>query len=177
MSGAQSNLADLADKGLTWAHLATVDSLEKFQGRWLVNCTIQPEGRPIQARLVVLGLGAGRGVLLPVEVGDEVLVVCPDGDSNKAVAIPSLASKPAPVPPEWAGDRIWFLHPGGTEIRATTTGPVQAVVVTSFLDAFSGILDDLITVATAAGAAAPNAVALKTALEGGAHRSTALKTE
>lgn len=174
----QDDLRDLADDGRTWAHLATVDRVVDFRGTRLLDVTTRPGGRQLQARLAVLGAGDGRGVLVPVVAGDEVLVVCPDGDANSAVALPAVSGKAAPLPNGWDGARIWLLHPGGVEVRQTPADPVQAVVTEDLLGALSDALAEVVAI----GAALPvpivasHAAALQAAIAAGQYRSAALKT-
>jgi len=136
-----------------------------------------PDGREILARPVALACGsAGRGVWVPVEVGAEVIVLCPGGDPNRAIAIPGPVSEPQAPPTGWARDRVEVVHQGGTRIRLTQAGVAQPVVTADLLADLQAALTELQAAATALGLPTVNTAALVAALPAG-YRSAALEVE
>ena len=98
--------------------LGTVESVEESEafGR-LLNVTVRPSGRTLQARPVVYGAGENRGAWWPIAADDEVLVLLPQGDNNRAVALLGLPSKAAPPPDGWDNTRPVIAHPDGMDVR------------------------------------------------------------
>lgn len=175
--GLDQRLRDLVGAPPPSVELGTVDEVEAFAGGYLVTCTVQPSGRKVQARLAALGAGDGTGLYWPLAVGDEVLLLFPGGDANRAVAIPGWRSTAAPKPSTDDQTGPGLVHPRGFAVRTSGAGMVQGVVLESFLDAFRAVLTELAAVGAAAAVPTPNATALNAALGTTAHRSTALKTE
>jgi hypothetical protein len=130
MTDPRHNLAALVDTGRTWVEIGTVDSVEEH-GAWsyLLNVTLQPGGQPVQARPVYAGTGAARGDLWPVEDGDEVLVLCPGGNLNAAVALVGLTSSAAAVPSDWDNAQPQLCHPKGKHFRTAEGAPTEPVLL------------------------------------------------
>ncbi len=53
----------------------------------IVNVTLQPSGIPVMARVGGFIAGAGEGSWYPIQAGDEVVVVLPDGMPSSAIII------------------------------------------------------------------------------------------
>lgn len=101
---------------------------------YLLTVEVQPgDGRVIQARLCALGSGNRKGMFWPVEVGDEVLVLLPDGEPHRAVALPGLVSGAAAPPASWGNDHVEVVHANGMEVRRTDGAPTSAVVLATIL--------------------------------------------
>lgn len=86
-----------------------------------VECTLQPDGDQIVARLGAAGAGAGWTWYVPVEFGCQVVVVFPQGRSDDAVIVARLNDQPCPMPPEVAG--LSTGAPGTPLPAPATPGP------------------------------------------------------
>ena len=141
---------------------------------WLVEGTMQPSGAVFVSRLLFAGTGMGTGEFWPVVVGDEVLVLLPDGDPNRAVAIAGLVSLAATPPTSFANDAPRMVHPSGKAFALSQAGVVQAVVL-------EAMLPDLLAWVTAVSAAFQGlGVILPTTLTTNlpaSYRSLAIKSE
>lgn len=177
--------------------LGVITEIEGFAGGVLATVQPQPDGPELQARLMVLASGDDRGFVVPAEVGEEVVVLCPGGDPNRAVALAGLNSSPAARPDSDTGDHVDLVHPGGLETRTTAAADVDHVVLAELLDglqAQQNALQTFMTTASAATTAPQIAAAATTYLtamagngfvaklaqsiaSGAPYRSTALKTE
>ena len=109
----------------------------------LVEGMLRPTGREFQARLAAVGARAGEGLWLPVAAGDEVLVVAPDGDLNRAVAVAGLPSRGAAPPSGWDNSAAELVAAGGVAVRKTQAQPVEPVVLESLLEDLRGALQEL----------------------------------
>jgi phage baseplate assembly protein gpV len=140
----EQRLRDLVRDGRAWVHVGTVDSVEEHAAfGFLVNCTIRPDGRECQARLLSPGGGAGRGSFSPVEEGDEVLLLLPEGDPNKAVAIGGLSSRANPIPSGADNGHLEIVQPGGVKVRTTEAAVVQKVVLVTILPDLQAALTEV----------------------------------
>lgn len=63
-----------------WVSFATVDAVGVDSEGAFVDCTCLPTGDPVTARVGALYAGPGFGFYVPISVGDEVVVVLPNGD-------------------------------------------------------------------------------------------------
>lgn len=106
------------------------------QAARVVQLQLVPSGRTVEARVANLGQGLGRGVFAPPAAGDEVLVLLPGGDPNRAVVLGGLGNATAPNPTSNLGLNILLLHPGGVELRSADGLPAHGIVM-------GGLLGDL----------------------------------
>lgn len=125
-------------------------------------CQVQlvPDGRIVEARVANLGQGAGRGIFAPVMTGDEVVVLFPGGDPNRAVVLGSLGNGKAPNPLVNDGLAMPLLHPGGVQMVTTDGQPLHGIVHGQFLLELATYLAALETfMNTVSGAANAGAIA------------------
>jgi phage baseplate assembly protein gpV len=136
-------LAGIADRGVTWASLGQVTAIDATTpAGLLLDVTLQPSGREVQARFVQAFAGNAVGLLSPVAVDDEVLVIFPSGDANTAVALGGLFSSAATAPTSFANEGPHLVHPDGLELRTTQGATVQRVVLESLLpDLMAGLIE------------------------------------
>lgn len=131
---AQRSIRELANADTDAVGLGIIESIETDGARgYLLTVTLQPEGRECQARVMNGGTRPGGGLLWPLEVGDEVLVLFPNGDPNLAVAMGGLNSTPDPLPTSYDNTTPQITHPNGIEIRSDEGDEVQGLVKTEHL--------------------------------------------
>jgi hypothetical protein len=149
------------DSGVEWVRTGRVIGSEEGRlGRlWLVE--LLPDGREVQCELACMGAGDGRGVYLAPAAGDEIVVVMPRGDPNRALAIGALnAVRTAPAPASWSGEDVLVLHPGGTRVQRQAVASVEAVLLADrFQPDLAAVLDALEVFAGAMAAASVGALA------------------
>lgn len=132
----------------------------------MVQLQLVPSGRLVEARVANVGQGTGKGIFAPILAGDEVIVLFPAGDPNRAVVLGGLGNGKSPNPV--GNDQLSMLvqHPGGVRLVAVDGLPEYRIVHVELLSALSGFLAALdafmTTSATATGAAAPVAAAATT---------------
>jgi phage baseplate assembly protein gpV len=173
----EQRLRDLVRDGRAWVHVGTVDSVEEHAAfGFLVNCTIRPDGRECQARLLNPGGGARRGSFAPVEEGDEVLLLLPEGDPNKAVAIGGLSSRANPIPSGADNGHLEIVEPGGVKVRTSEAATVQKVVLEAILPDLAAAFAEVVAIAGAVGLPATKCaeIVTKSATE---YRSQGFETE
>jgi phage baseplate assembly protein gpV len=107
-----------------------------------VQVELVPSGRLVDARVAQVGQGTGKGLFLPVAVGDEVLVAFPGGNPNRGVIVAGLGNATVPNPAENDGTAAVLMHPGGVQLRHATGAPASGIV-------HGGVLPDLATYITA----------------------------
>lgn len=178
MNGLEASLRDLVGNGRSWAHLGQVTAVEDSADYgFLLDVTLQPSGVEVQCRPVwSMGGEQGEGIYTPIAVDDEVLVIVPDGDLNRALAWPGPPSGPNRPPVGWLNDLISLVHSGGMEVRSSETALVQAVVTEDFLVALVTALTEISTLLTGLGLATPITTQLVADLAT-LYRSAALRTE
>jgi hypothetical protein len=166
----------VADEARGWFAVGTVTEIETHTALgYLLSIELQPSGRECMARLV------GRRLLLPVAVGDEVLVAFPDGDPNRAIAWPSdLCSTAAPLPSSWSNSGAQVVEPDGLQVRTSQAATVKALVTEDILSMLAALAGEV--AAIGAGIPSGSAVATPTATQLAAmsptqYRTTALKSE
>lgn len=97
----------------------------------LVIGTVQPGGELFEARVAFLGAGPGSGIYPPkLLVGQEVLVLLPGGDPNRAVVLGALHNLANPMGPA-ALARLGnlFQAPGGNELRSAEGLTAEGMVL------------------------------------------------
>lgn len=110
---------------------------------WWAELEMQPSGAAGLARLVWAGTTAQGGDFWPVAVGDEVLVLHPDGDPNGAVAIAGLLSSATALPSSFTNAAPGLVHPSGKSFRIAAANPVSAVVLESLLPDLASSLTEI----------------------------------
>lgn len=141
--GGEQGLRDLTADGRVWLSLGVVTAIETHDAwGYLLAVTLQPGGLQVQARPGFTGCGSsGSGAWVPFEVDAEVIILAPDGDLNRAVAIHGPTSSPAKPPTGWSNNKVEIVHGGGLEVRASQGATVRPVVT-------EGLLPDLLTIMT-----------------------------
>lgn len=136
--------------------VAVVDKVEEHaEHGYLVRCTVRPEGTAVQARLLWVAAGPGRGWFTPVEAGTEVLVLCPGGHRNRAVALAGLTGGARAVPGGWDNDGAHVVEPGGLKLTLTDEAADEAVVLESLLPDLLASLTELAGLLKALGLSTP----------------------
>lgn len=132
-------LRELVRDSRVWVEIATVDTVEEHDAwGFLLNLEIQPSGQPVQARPMYAGTGAATGDLWPVEAGDEVLVLLPSGEPNRAVALCGLTSSQALPPSDWDNVQPMHTHAQGKEFRTAEGASVEAVLLAETFQSEAG---------------------------------------
>jgi phage baseplate assembly protein gpV len=181
MHGTQRALAELVQDNRGWVALGQVTAVEAHDAwGYLLTVTLQPSGAECQARPVHAGAGDARGDFWPVDVDDEVLVLFPDGDPNRAVALVGVTSAAAGIPSSWDNAQPQFVHPSGKEFRTSESASVQALVTEDLLAKIAALAGEV--AAIGAGIPSGSAVPTPTASElftmaPTAYRTVALKSE
>lgn len=145
MKRAQRSVETLASDGRGWVAVGLVTAAETDADRgYLLTVEIQPSGREVLARL------AGRRLLLAADVGDEVLVLFPDGDPNRAIALPAeLVSSAAALPSSWTNGGPQLVDSAGLEVRGAAGDTVQKVVTEDLLPKIAGLAGEVVAIAGA----------------------------
>ena len=145
MKRAQRSVEALAADGRGWVAVGLVTAADADSDRgYLLTVELQPSGREVLARLV------GRRLLLSAAVGDEVLVLFPDGDPNRAVAFPAeLVSSAAGLPSSWTNGGPQVVDSAGLEVRGAAADTVQKVVTEDILAQIAGMAGEIIALAGA----------------------------
>lgn len=125
-------------------------SLPDAQTAW-AGVELQPDGADIEARYVYTAATAeDRGLYIEPVVGDDVVVLIPNGNRQAALCFPGRVS-PAKPKPESLGPGATLVHPEGTKIQRSTGDSVQPVVVAplpaDLKDAWSQLRSDIQTTA------------------------------
>ena len=124
--------------------IGLVDTVEAIGGGYLVSGSLQPSGDPFQARVLFGPIGASTGDLFPVSVGDEVLVLAPDGDPNRAVALWGGNSSAAALPSSFTNDKPRLVHPQGKTFATSQAAATAPVVVEALLTDLQGVVTELL---------------------------------
>ena len=131
--------------------LATIDSIESHSAYgFLLNCTIRPDGRKVQAR----PLFAGKGISDRWSTNDPVLLLLPEGEPNRALAVGGLNDLQRPKSSTADNTHIDVLDDGGMEVRKTDGATVEKVLkgetYQGDLDGYLSAVDTLMAAITAA---------------------------
>jgi len=120
--------AQLAAQGFKAPALALVSSYDP--GHYAVKVKLQPppaEGDATETGWLPIWspwIGNGWGLFSPPNVGDQVLVLFPNGDDQIGIVIGGIFSdvdKPLPVPAK----EFWLQHSGGAFLKFTNDGKVS----------------------------------------------------
>lgn len=98
-----------------------------------VECTVQPDGCEVVARLGLAGAGDGYGSYVPLDMGCRVLLEYPDGDPNDPVIAQRLNDATYPMPDAVAG-----MSTG--QAGATTPGAIAGAPQFHFIKTRAGHL-------------------------------------
>lgn len=127
--GAGEALAGYGQDSRTWAVEATVDEVYLDETGVFVDVTAttggQPGGLPLRAKLFSTFGGKGRAVHVPIQVGDQVLVVIPNGNPDGAPkAFGPLHTDGDEVPQEVLDDpdSLWIRAADGESVKVKTSG-------------------------------------------------------
>ncbi len=134
----------------------------------LLDCIERPGGRRVQARQLRLGAGPNEGLNWPIAVNDEVVLLYPGGNPNRAVAIAGLPSRAAAVPSSEDGAHVDLVHPGGLSVRTSAVAAVEPVVLAPLLADFAdffAVFDVFLAACVADAALSPGVAAGATALQ------------
>lgn len=118
-----------------------------------VEVQLVPTDDVIQARIANIGQSTTRGLFLPPQEGDEVLVLFPGNRENSAVVIGGLGNNRSPNPTNNDGTKALLMWPT-IELRSDDALPVHGVVLAPLLGDLSGFVNALNTFMTAASSAA-----------------------
>lgn len=194
------NLAELREAlkdGRSWVHTGVVESITSHRVHGYLASVQLPDERVVECELAFFGAGAGRGIYMGPEPGDEVLVLLPNANQNRAIALAGLNALPAPTPEDWDISDVLVLHPGGARVQKHEGADVEAVLkaeafqgdlnafvgaVVTALDALAGAMNTsvpgfTVTAPWVAARLGVSASALKTKASAAAYSSTALKAE
>ena len=177
MKGIERSIAALASDGIGWVALGVVTAVEAHSSLgYLLTVELQPSGREVQARLV------GRRFMLAAEVDDEVLVMFPDGDPNRAVAFPAeLVSSAAPLPTSWTNGGPQIVDTDGLQVRTAQGASVQKVVTEDILPRLAGMATTQIAITGALAAfgitITPTDASIVAPLTPTQYRTAALRSE
>jgi len=175
--GTEETLRELVGEGPSWVAIGTVESIEEHDAwGYLLDLVLRSSGGEVQARLAAWGAGDRTGAWFPVAVGDEVLVLFPDGDPNRAVAVPGLPSEAARVPTGWNNDHVEIVHSGGMKVRTTDGATTSKVLLETMCSPLKNGLTEASAFMKAWGVPAPQLDALIAALPT-SYRSGALETD
>lgn len=178
--GLQRTLAELTRDGRVWVELGQVVGVKTHSSYgYLLDIVLRPSGMEVQARpLWAVGAAQGEGIYWPVAVDDEVLVFCPGGDYNRAVALAGPTSSPAKPPTGWSNGHIELLHSGGVVVRASPGNGVEKVLKAETFDAdAAAALGEVATLLQGLGLPTPNLTSFVTKLTAGTYRSSSLSAE
>jgi hypothetical protein len=133
------NLSEVLGRERCWCELGLVQTppapppLAPTAAR-MVQVQLVPSDRVIDARVANVGQGLGKGVFVPPQPGDEVLVLFPGGDPLRAVALSlGLGSAANPNPLGNTGLAILLQHLGGVRLVSADGLPENGIVHGQFL--------------------------------------------
>ena len=181
MSGIEDALRDLTRDERAWVQVGTV--VERVaHSSWGVALRVRVQPRGVV--VVVRPLYLGADVLTPFEVDSEVVLLCPGGDLNRAIALGQPASSPVKEPSDYAHDEVLIRRE--TTVRTADTAPVEPVVTGEIVGPLVDVATAVGKLATAVNILAPGTLSteeiaavavLVTAGNAGAYKSPALNAE
>lgn len=131
--GAQRAINDLVDIPV-YMGVGQVTAVESHpQWGYLVTLEMRPGGLAVQARMATPGAGSARGDYWPIAVDDEVVVLFPDGDPNRAIVAGFLPSSAAAPPTSWGNSAPLLVHPSGKTFLTSQAAASHAVVLETLL--------------------------------------------
>lgn len=138
-------IRSLARDHRAWVELGVIDSIEQDPDVGLMlECSIVPGGDTIHARPRWSSGGrTGEGLWHRAEVGDEVMLLLPGGDRNRAVALFGPLSGPAKPPDGWTADSLQLVDRDGLEVRTEAGTDVEPVVLATLLPSLKSSLTEM----------------------------------
>lgn len=181
MHGTEDLLRELTRDEREWLQVGTV--LERVaHPSWGValRVRVQPRGAVVVAR----PLYTGGDILTPYEVDSEVLLLCPGGDINRAIALGQPASSPVKEPSDY--DHTIVLVRREATVRTSDAAPVEPVVTGEIVSPLSSLATAVGKLGTAVNSLVPGTLtpqeladiaAFVVSAEAGAYKSPALNAE
>jgi hypothetical protein len=157
--GIHRALSDLLGPEKLWAQVGLVEEIEDDADLGLLLNVTLVDGAECQARLVY-----GGALLTPIAVGDEVLVVFPNGDPNMSIAFIGAFSRAAPMPSCFDNTTPQIVHANGVEVRLGEADTVQPVVLEALLPDLLGALTEVNAMLVGLGFPATNMATLLSGL-------------
>jgi len=116
--------ASQIDQGWAQPRLATVSSVDP--ATYTARVMIQPEG-VLSGWLPIASpwIGAGWGLACPPSTGDQVLVLCQEGESEHGIIVGRLWSNTATPPVAPVGE-LWLMHQSGSFIKLHNDGSIES---------------------------------------------------
>jgi hypothetical protein len=116
--------ASQIDQGWAQPRLATVSSVDP--ATYTARVVIQPEG-VLSGWLPIASpwIGAGWGLACPPSAGDQVLVLCQEGESEHGIIVGRLWSTTATPPGAPVGE-LWLMHQSGSFIKLHNDGSIES---------------------------------------------------
>jgi hypothetical protein len=116
--------ASQIDQGWGQPRLAVVSSVDP--ATYTARVTIQPEGvlsgwLPIATPWI----GAGWGLACPPMLGDQVLVLCQEGESEHGIIVGRIWSNTTATPGAPVGE-FWLIHQSGSFIKLHNDGSIES---------------------------------------------------
>jgi len=156
--GLQRSLGGLARDPRGWVHTGIVTDVQT-DSRWGYRLFLTlTDGRPVEARPGWFGADGGRGDFHRIAVGAEMVVLCPDGDANAAIAAIFPASSEQGPGEDWNGTREinqvpLYVREQGDDVEGVLRRELLDDLHTHVGDV-KALAAALVTAATAAAAAA-----------------------
>jgi len=116
--------ASQIDQGWAQPRLAVVSSVDA--STYTARVIIQPEG-VLSGWLPIASpwIGAGWGLACPPALGDQVLVVCQEGESEHGIIVGRMWSNTAAAPGAPVGE-LWLIHKSGSSIKLQNDGSIES---------------------------------------------------
>ena len=181
MSGIEDALRDLTRDERAWVQVGTV--VERVaHSSWGVALRVRVQPRGVV--VVVRPLYLGADVLTPFEVDSEVVLLCPGGDLNRAIALGQPASSPVKEPSDY--DHTIVLVRREATVRTSDAAPVEPVVTGEIVSPLSSLAAAVGKLGTAVNGLVPGTLTPQeladiadfvVSAEAGAYKSPALNAE
>ena len=157
-SGLRGGLRELTRDHRAWLTTGLVTEIDRPAGEAPSVVVELADGRPVECRPVYL-----PGDYTPHEVGDEVVVLFPDGETGGALVLGRPVGGQQ-LPPDEVDDGGRHLFADKVEVRSATGQDVDGVVLRALLDDLSDVVTGLQAVVTAlANPATPPGTAVQNA--------------
>lgn len=108
-----------------WIKLGLVTDVSVTDEGVFLEVEVQPEGWACRAKLLSIFAGAGWGAYYPVQVGDQTVVIFPDGHpQGQCLALGTLHTSEDAVSSEAQGDSetVWIVTRSGQDVRVKAAG-------------------------------------------------------
>jgi hypothetical protein len=116
----------------TWVSLAVVNKVVVDADHGVfADVTLLPSEVPETARVATLYAGGGFGLYLPLEVGDEVVVIAPSGEPDEGLVVMPRLWCNADKPPADAASKptdLLLVAKEGATVRIVTGGSGNVVI-------------------------------------------------